>query len=342
MPDRPAGCTLISRPSGASLIRRSQVFRRTNWRHRTCFQSRFNLPNITVDIRPAGPCRLGIALPGRFTVTFRFSTAAFRRVLAVRRPPNRSLTSSDCFAASAAAFFWRPQRLWLPQLSQRRPLSSASAAAFFSASAAAFLSFSGRFLLRGLCGFCSAAAAAAFFASSACFWRRQRRPLLLASASAFFCASACALATFSASAFALAAAASATFCCSLALAAAASAAFAARRPVSAAPLPSAVAQPAPWRPAQLSPAPPNALLQLFQALLLLRLLLLKLFGLLLRLFWRCFSARCASLLCCWRLYCSTTAPDQPSLRPPRCHHRHRRRPCRPFPAAIPKSAGQSI
>ena len=104
------------------------------------FNRVFNLPNITVDIRPAGPCRLGIALPGRFTVTFRFSTAAFRRVLAVRRPPNRSLTSSDCFAASAAAFFLASAAAFLAAaaFSAAAAFFSASAAAFFSASAAAF------------------------------------------------------------------------------------------------------------------------------------------------------------------------------------------------------------
>ena len=211
---------------------------------------------------PLAPAALALPCPAGLPSPFDLAPPPFGAFLPSAGPPNRSLTSSDCFAASAAAFFWRPQRLsWLPQLSQRRPLSSLPRRRPSSRlPLRLFLSFSGRFLLRGLCGFCSAAAAAAFFASSACFLAAAAAAAsFLASASAFFCASACALATFSASAFALAAAASATFCCSLALAAAASAAFAARRPVSAAPLPSAVAQPAPWRPAQLSPAPPNAL-----------------------------------------------------------------------------------
>ena len=176
-------------------ISTSQV-RRTNWRHRTCFQSRFNLPNITVDIRPAGPCRLGIALPGRFTVTFDLAPPPFGAFLPSAKPPNRSLTSSDCFAASAAAFF----------------LASAAAFGCRSFLGRRFLLCLGGGLLLGFrCGFSqlqqplsprplrlfSAAAAAAFFASSACFLAAAAAAAsFLASASAFFCASACALATF--------------------------------------------------------------------------------------------------------------------------------------------------
>jgi hypothetical protein len=43
------------------------------------------LSRITINICPTGTRGLGIALTGRFAVTLRFGTAAFRRVFTVRQ-----------------------------------------------------------------------------------------------------------------------------------------------------------------------------------------------------------------------------------------------------------------
>ena len=144
------------------------------------FNRVFNLPNITVDIRPAGPCRLGIALPGRFTVTFRFSTAAFRRVLAVRRAAKQIANFIRLFRSLSGGLL----------LGVRSGFGCRS----FLSGGRFLLCLGGGLLLGFRCGFFSASAAAFFSAASAAFalrqpprlssplppvsWRRQRRPLL--------------------------------------------------------------------------------------------------------------------------------------------------------------------